>query len=87
MLNQPVETKVKAATAAAYVGSTGLVAALAAIQDDARLLDFLPDGLTPFVVSLIPAAITAAAGWKAKHTPRTARPLPRRETGAYGPEA
>ncbi|MFE6025526.1 holin [Streptomyces niveus] len=87
MAAAPVEKKVTAATAAAYAGSTGLVAALTVVQDNGRLLEWMPAGLTPFVAGLIPAAITAAAGWKAKHTPRTARPLPRRETGHYGPEA
>ncbi|WP_381797314.1 holin [Streptomyces niveus] len=84
---EPVETKVKFATAAAYVSSTGLVAALTAIQDDARLVAWMPDGITPFVLALVPAAITAVAGWKAKHTPRAPRAIPRRESGAYGPEA
>ncbi|MFE9296606.1 holin [Streptomyces niveus] len=84
---EPVETKVKFATAAAYAGSTGLLAALTTVQDNGRLLEWMPDGLTPFVLGLIPAAITAVAGWKAKHTPRTGLSLPRRETGRYGPEA
>ncbi|MFD3483770.1 holin [Streptomyces sp. NPDC058665] len=73
MAAAPIEKKVTAAIAAAYVGSTGLLASLAAVQDDARLISSLPDGLTPFVLALIPAAITAIAGWKAKHTPRPPR--------------
>lgn len=67
----PVETKVTAASAGAYVGSTGLLAALAAVQDNGRLVEWMPDGLTPFVLALIPAAITFIGGWKAKHSPRT----------------
>ncbi|MFB6983981.1 holin [Streptomyces scopuliridis] len=67
----PVEKKVTVASAAAYVGSTGLLASLAAAQDNARLIEWMPDGLTPFVLALIPAAITFVGGWKAKHTPRT----------------
>lgn len=87
MAAAPVEKKVTAATAAAYAGSTGLLAALTAVQDDARLVEWMPDGAAPFVLALVPAAITFVAGWVAKHSPRTARPLPRRETGHYGPEA
>ncbi|MEV8395908.1 MULTISPECIES: holin [unclassified Streptomyces] len=67
----PVETKVTAATAGTYIASTGILAGLAALQDDARLLEWLPDGVTPFVVALIPAAISFMAGYRAKHTPRT----------------
>ncbi|MEU8870419.1 holin [Streptomyces javensis] len=70
MANAPIERKVTAATAAAYVGSAGLLGALAAIQDHERLLEWMPDGLTPFVLALIPTAITAVSGWKTKHTPR-----------------
>jgi len=70
MANAPVERKVTAATAAAYVGSAGLLGALAAVQDNARLLEWMPDGLTPFVLALVPTAITAVSGWMAKHTPR-----------------
>ncbi|MFF1416580.1 holin [Streptomyces sp. NPDC058280] len=67
----PVEKKVTAASAGAYVGSTGLLAALVAVQDNARLVEWMPDGLTPFVLALVPAAITFVGGWAAKHTPRT----------------
>ncbi|RYJ26464.1 phage protein [Streptomyces sp. L-9-10] len=71
MATAPVEKKVTAASAAAFLGSTGLLGVLAAVQDDARLVGFLPDGLSPFVLALVPAAATFVAGWKAKHTPRT----------------
>lgn len=71
MANAPIERKVTVATAAAYVGSAGLLGALAAVQDHERLLEWMPDGVTPFVLALIPTAITAVSGWKAKHTPRT----------------
>jgi hypothetical protein len=67
---EPVEKKVKWATVAAYLGSTGLLAILTAVQGDAGLVDPLPDPLEPFALALVPAAITFAAGWKARHTPR-----------------
>lgn len=70
MPNKTVETKVKASTAAAYVASTATLAGLAAIQDHAQLLSWMPDTLSPFVLALIPAAITFVGGWAAKHTPR-----------------
>lgn len=70
MVNGPIEKKVKAATAAAYVGSAGLFGALTAVQDNARLVEWLPSGIAPFVLALVPTAITAVTGWKTKHTPR-----------------
>ncbi|MGW0599971.1 holin [Streptomyces sp. NPDC002776] len=65
-----IETKVTAATAAAYAGSTGLLASLEAVQDHAELVGWMPSGLAPFVLALVPAAITLVSGWAAKHTPR-----------------
>ena len=65
-----IERKVKAAAAAAYVGSAGLLGGLAAVQHDARLVSWLPDGLAPFVLALIPTAITAVSGWAVRLTPR-----------------
>ncbi|SCD36958.1 hypothetical protein GA0115251_105913 [Streptomyces sp. TverLS-915] len=67
---EPVETKVKASTVAAYLASTGLLAVLTAVQDHAGLVAGLPDVAEPFVLALVPTAITAVAGWAAKHTPR-----------------
>lgn len=66
----PVEKKVKWASVGAYLGSTGLLAILTAVQGDAGLVDPLPDPVEPFVLALIPTAIAFAAGWKAKHTPK-----------------
>lgn len=66
----PVEAKVKAGAAFAYLGSTGLLAALAAAQDNVRLLDWMPDSVTPFVLSILPGTAAFVAGWKARHTPR-----------------
>lgn len=65
-----VETKVTAASVAAYLASTGLLAILAGVQNDARLLDWMPDSLSPFVLALVPTAVTFISGWAAKHTPR-----------------
>jgi hypothetical protein len=66
----PVEKKVTAASVAAYLASTGLLAILTAIQDNAGLVGGLPDALEPFVLALVPTAVTFVAGWAAKHTPR-----------------
>ncbi|MFE4311487.1 holin [Streptomyces sp. NPDC056891] len=68
--SKTIETKVKAASAAAFLASTGLLAILAAVQDNARLLSFMPDAVSPFVLALVPTAITFVGGWAAKHTPR-----------------
>ncbi|MCF2130101.1 holin [Strepomyces sp. STD 3.1] len=66
----PVEKKVSAATAGTYVGSTALLAGLEAVEDQAELVSWLPPGLAPFVLALVPAAITFVSGWVAKHSPR-----------------
>jgi hypothetical protein len=68
--HDPVERKVTFATSAAYLGFTGLLGILAAVQDNERLLEPVPDGLSPFLLAIIPTLATFAAGWKAKHTPR-----------------
>lgn len=66
----PIETKVKAATLAAYLGSTALLAVLTAVQDQPELVSWLPAWLAPFLLAVIPAAVTAVAGYQARHTPR-----------------
>lgn len=65
-----VEKKVTVATAGTYVASTGLLAALETVQDHAELVGWMPSGLAPFVLALVPTAITFVSGWVAKHTPR-----------------
>lgn len=70
MARKPMEKKVKASSAAAYlIGLAGL-AILGAVTDDPGLVDPLPDVLEPFVLALVPAAGAAVAGWMAPHTPR-----------------
>ncbi|MGW2552227.1 holin [Streptomyces sp. NPDC001635] len=68
--NAPVEAKVTAATATSYLTSAGLLAVLAAVQDNARLLDPLPDWISPQVLSIIPGILTFGAVWKTRHSPR-----------------
>lgn len=68
-----VETKVTAASAGTFVGSTGLLAMLQEVEDNTSLVGWMPGYLSPFVLALIPTVITFAAGWKAKHTPRLPR--------------
>lgn len=69
----PVETKVGAATGAAYLTSSGLLAVLGHMQDGERLLDAMPDSASALVLALVPAILTFAAGWSARHTPRMER--------------
>ncbi|PWJ07910.1 holin [Streptomyces sp. NWU49] len=66
----PVEKKVTAATAATFVGSTALLGALEAVRDNAELVGWMPPALAPFVLALVPTAITFVSGWAARHTPR-----------------
>ena len=67
----PIETKVKASSALAYLASLAGLAVLGAVTDDPSLISSMPDALEPFVLALIPAAAAAVAGWAAPHTPRS----------------
>lgn len=72
MATAPIEKKVTAASAGTYLGSTALLATLTALQDDGgRLLEWMPNSLTPFVLALVPTCVSFVAGWKARHTPRS----------------
>ncbi|MFF5759686.1 holin [Streptomyces longwoodensis] len=66
----PVEKKVTAATAGTYVASTALLAGLEAVQDHSELVGWMPPALAPFVLALVPAALSFVSGWAARHTPR-----------------
>ncbi|MEU8920281.1 holin [Kitasatospora sp. NPDC048545] len=65
-----IETKVKAAAAATYLGTTSLLAGLTAVQDHPGLVGWLPEWLAPFVLAIVPTAIAGVAGYQARHTPR-----------------
>lgn len=65
-----VEKKVTAATAGTFLGSTALLAALEAARDNADLVSWMPSGLAPFVLALVPTSITFVSGWVTRHTPR-----------------
>jgi hypothetical protein len=69
MANHPVETKVKAATSATFLISL-LAAVLNAVAANDQLLGPLPAWLQPFLIALVPPALTFLSGWQAKHTPR-----------------
>lgn len=66
----PVEKKVKAASAIAYLVSLAGLAILGAVTDDPSLISSMPDALEPFVLALIPGAGSAIAGWATPHSPR-----------------
>ncbi|WP_371670034.1 holin [Streptomyces sp. NBC_00289] len=67
----PIEKKVKASSALAYVASLAGLAILGALTDDPSLISGMPDALEPFVLALVPAAASWIAGWAAPHTPRS----------------
>jgi hypothetical protein len=67
----PIEKKVKASSAVAYLASLAGLAILGAITDDPSLISGMPDALEPFVLALVPAAGSWVAGWAAPHTPRS----------------
>jgi hypothetical protein len=64
-----VETKVWAATTAAFVVSVA-VGLLNAVQDNHSLLGSLPTALQTVILIMAPTVVTFLAGWTAKHTPR-----------------
>jgi hypothetical protein len=41
------------------------------VQNDARLVEWMPDALSRFVLAVIPAAVTFVSGWVTKHSPRS----------------
>lgn len=67
----PIETKVKAGSALAYLASLAGLAILGGVSNDPSLVGGMPDALEPFVLSLLPAAAAWIAGWAAPHTPRS----------------
>lgn len=71
-----VEWKVKAATAASYVGGVVALFLLSLLSDvtlvEAYATNYLPAGVATFVLPLIPAVVTFGAAYITKHTPRTA---------------
>ncbi|MFJ6565722.1 holin [Streptomyces sp. NPDC091412] len=71
MAQHAIERKVRWATAGSYLASSGLLGVLAAVQDNARILEPLPDPISALVLALVPTLATFAAGWKASHTPRS----------------
>ncbi|MFZ4160413.1 holin [Streptomyces griseoincarnatus] len=64
-----VESKVKWSTAGAYLASSGVLGVLGAV-DESRIVEGMPDSISALVLALVPALVTLASGWKAKHTPR-----------------
>ncbi|MFI6497194.1 hypothetical protein [Nonomuraea typhae] len=66
----PIETKVKAMGLVSYLAGVAGMAVLQAVADDPSMIAFLPDWVEAITLPLVPTALAAAAGWKAKHTPR-----------------
>ncbi|PRX66090.1 hypothetical protein B0I32_106226 [Nonomuraea fuscirosea] len=67
---RPVETKVKAMTLTAYLSGVAGMAILQTVADAPSLIAFLPDWVEAVILPLVPTALSAVAGWKARHTPR-----------------
>ncbi|MFJ3249042.1 holin [Streptomyces sp. NPDC086782] len=70
MARHAIERKVRWATAASYLASSGLLGVLAAVQDNGRVVEPLPGPVSSLVLALVPGLLTFVAGWKAGHTPR-----------------
>lgn len=67
----PIEKKVTASSAVAYLASLAGLAVLGGVTNDPSLVSGMPDALEPFVLALVPAAAAWVAGWAAPHTPRS----------------
>ncbi|QFY09656.1 holin [Nonomuraea phyllanthi] len=67
---RPVETKVKAMTLTAYLSGVAGMAVLQTVADNPSMISFLPDWVEAIILPLVPTALAAVAGWKARHTPR-----------------
>ncbi|MFG2277506.1 holin [Streptomyces asoensis] len=67
----PIEKKVKASSALAYLASLAGLAVFGGVSNDPSLISGMPDALEPFVLALVPAAAAWVAGWAAPHTPRS----------------
>ncbi|WP_329592100.1 holin [Streptomyces sp. NBC_01362] len=65
----PIEAKVKAASAGAFLAGLA-VAVLNAITADSSLLGPLPSWVQAPLLALVPAALAWLAGYRAKHTVR-----------------
>ncbi|NRQ31264.1 holin [Nonomuraea sp. NN258] len=74
----PVETKVKAMGLTAYLAGVAGMAVLQAVADDPSMIAFLPDWIEAITLPLVPTALAALAGWKARHTPRPDLPADQR---------
>lgn len=64
-----MEPKVKAASIATYLSGVAVLAVFAAFTQDnnALLIDSLPDYIEPFVLPVVPAVVAAVSGYFAKH--------------------
>jgi hypothetical protein len=76
--SRPVETKVKAMTLTAYLSGVAGMAVLQVVAADPSLIAFLPDWVEAITLPLVPTALAAVAGWKAKHEPRPDLPAHQR---------
>lgn len=67
--NAPVETKVKAATGAAFLVGFA-IAFLNWAVGDSQLMGSLPPWAQVLTTTVVPPVVTFLSGWKAQHTPR-----------------
>ncbi len=74
----PVESKVKWAGTATYLGTVLLLALLDTVSADPTLLSPLPDWLEVPLVALVPTFVVLLAGIRAPHTPRPDLPMDKR---------
>ncbi|HUR06296.1 MAG TPA: hypothetical protein VM347_27360 [Nonomuraea sp.] len=74
----PVETKVKAMGLASYLAGVAGMAVLQVVSADASMIAFLPDWVEAITLPLLPTALAAVAGFKARHTPRPDLPADQR---------
>jgi hypothetical protein len=66
----PVEAKVKTMGLVSYLAGVAGMAVLQVVANDPSMIAFLPDWVEAITLPLVPTALAAVAGWKARHTPR-----------------
>jgi hypothetical protein len=69
MANAPVESKVKAATSAAFLVGFA-IALLNWAVGDTQLMGAMPAWAQTLIALVVPPLVTFLSGWQAQHTPR-----------------
>jgi predicted lysophospholipase L1 biosynthesis ABC-type transport system permease subunit len=70
-MSAPIESKVKAATGGSALGVAIAGVVIWLLDTHVFTTEPVPDAISVLVFLLIPALLTFASGWAARHTPRS----------------